>query len=263
MRYLYLLSFCFLCCFCLQCKQVTTTPVVTPSSLLESTQDTITKDISIAIHAITHASVVLQGKENTLYIDPTGAYDHYKEYPKPNFILITDIHGDHLAIETLDSLFTPTTKIIAPAAVAELLPASYTHQLIILNNNETKTIGNIIFEAIPMYNLREDALHFHEKGRGNGYVITMEDTRVYISGDTEDIPEMRTLKNIDIAFVCMNLPWTMTVSQAADAVLDFTPTYIYPYHYKGKDGFSDIGQFKTLVAAKNPEIQVVQLDWYP
>jgi L-ascorbate metabolism protein UlaG (beta-lactamase superfamily) len=87
--------------------------------------------------------------------------------------------------------------------------------------------------------------------------------RIYISGDTEDIPEMRNLKNIDIAFVCMNLPYTMTVEKAAEAVLAFKPKTVYPYHYRGENGFSDVAKFKSLVEADNPNIKVTQLDWYP
>jgi len=114
-----------------------------------------------------------------------------------------------------------------------------------------------------MYNLREEALKFHTKGRGNGYVLTINKERIYFSGDTEDIPEMRNLKNIDKAFVCMNLPYTMTVENAADAVLEFKPKEVYPYHYRGTGGLSDVEKFKQIVAEKNKAIKVVQLDWYP
>ena len=113
-----------------------------------------------------------------------------------------------------------------------------------------------------MYNLREEALQFHEKGRGNGYVLNINDERIYISGDTEDIPEMRNLKNIDKAFVCMNLPWTMTVKSAADAVLEFKPKAVYPYHYRGKEGKSDVNLFKKIVNDGNNSIDVLLLDWY-
>lgn len=122
---------------------------------------------------------------------------------------------------------------------------------------------DVAIEAIPMYNLREEALKFHEKGRGNGYILTLGGERVYISGDTEDIPEMRNLENIDIAFVCMNLPYTMTVESAASAVLDFKPKKVYPYHYRGTEGLSDVGKFKTLVNEGDSSIDVIQLDWYP
>jgi L-ascorbate metabolism protein UlaG (beta-lactamase superfamily) len=114
-----------------------------------------------------------------------------------------------------------------------------------------------------MYNLREEAKQFHEKGRGNGYVLNMGEKRVYFSGDTEDIPEMRNLENIDIAFVCMNLPYTMPVEAAADGVLAFAPDQVYPYHYRGKPDVSDVSKFKELVNEGNEDIEVVQLDWYP
>lgn len=166
-------------------------------------------------------------------------------------------------IDTLDSLNLTKAQIVVPIAVAEKLPASYTKQLVIMNNGETKNIDGISIEAIPMYNLRKEALKFHNKGRGNGYVLTLGTKRLYFSGDTEDIPEMRSLKNIDKAFICMNLPWTMTVESAADAVLDFVPKQVYPYHYRGKEEFSDVEKFKKIVNAANKNIEVIQLDWYP
>ena len=103
----------------------------------------------------------------------------------------------------------------------------------------------------------------HTKGRGNGYVLTMGEKNIYISGDTQGIPEMRSLKNIDIAFICMNLPYTMDVQEAADAVLDFEPKIVYPYHYRGKEGFSDIQEFKKMVEAKDKNIEVRLRNWYP
>ena len=116
-------------------------------------------------------------------------------------------------------------------------------------------------EAIPMYNLTPERQKFHTKGRGNGYVVTLGGTRVYISGDTEDIPEMRALKKIDVAFVCMNLPYTMTAEQAADAVLEFKPKIVFPYHYRGKTS-QDPEKFKKLVA-KDKNIEVRIRKWYP
>ena len=149
-----------------------------------------------------------------------------------------------------------------PQAVADKLPESLNSQVVILNNGEIQEFMGFSVEAIPMYNLREEALKFHEKGRGNGYVIENKGKRVYVSGDTEDIPEMRSLKNIDVAFVCMNLPYTMTVESAASAVLDFQPKTVYPYHYRGTDGLSNVGKFKELVNEGNSTITVNQLDWY-
>src|SRR5690554_1106201 len=109
-----------------------------------------------------------------------------------------------------------------------------------------------------MYNLREEALEFHPKGRGNGYIVELGGQRIYISGDTEDIPEMRALTDIDVAFVCMNLPYTMDVKQAASAVLEFEPAIVYPYHHRGQD----IQQFKELVDVAGKDIEVRLKDWY-
>ena len=120
-------------------------------------------------------------------------------------------------------------------------------------------VGGINIEAMPMYNLPEAADAFHTKGRGNGYVLTIGGKRVYISGDTEDIPEMRALKNIDIAFVCMNLPYTMDVNQAALGVVAFKPKVVYPYHYRGQD----VNIFKKLVNEADKNIEVKLVNWYP
>ena len=131
----------------------------------------------------------------------------------------------------------------------------------ILNNGDEIKIANVIVKAIPMYNITKKRLKFHTKGRGNGYVLTLNGKRIYISGDTEDIKEMRALKNIDYAFVCINLPFTMSVEQAASAVLEFKPKVVYPYHYRGPNGYSDIEKFKNLVS-KNKNIDVKLLNWY-
>ncbi len=155
------------------------------------------------------------------------------------------------------------THILAPKAVADKLSEGLKSKTKIIANGENFELLKFNIEAVPMYNLRPEALKFHEKGRGNGYVIEKANKRIYISGDTEDIPEMRDLKNINMAFVCMNLPYTMTVESAVDAVLTFKPKTVYPYHYRSTEGLSDVSRFKELVNAGNPEIKVTQLDWYP
>lgn len=217
----------------------------------------------IKIYPIAHATAVLKWGELTLYIDPVGGADLFRGYPDPDLILITDIHGDHLNVETLEGLNTSNAKIIVPQAVADELPEAFTPQVDVLNNGDSKERFGISVEAIPMYNLREEALKFHIKGRGNGYVLSKGGMRIYFSGDTEDIPEMRALQDIDKAFVCMNLPYTMTVEKAAEAVLEFKPKQVYPYHYRGRPDVSDVAKFKELITSANSDIQVVQLDWYP
>ncbi|MBT8238328.1 MAG: MBL fold metallo-hydrolase [Croceitalea sp.] len=214
------------------------------------------------IISLQHATMVLEWEDTTIYVDPVGGTEAFDNQKPPDLILITDIHGDHLNVETLEALNTEKAKIVVPQAVANQLPAKFDAQVDVLNNGESKERYGIVVEAIPMYNLREEALDFHKKGRGNGYVLNLGDERVYISGDTEDIPEMRNLVNIDKAFVCMNLPYTMTIESAADAVLEFKPKQVYPYHYRGTEGLSDVSKFKTLVNDVNASIEVVQLDWY-
>ena len=140
----------------------------------------------------------------------------------------------------------------APPRTADLRPRTTT-----LANGETKSLLGLKIEAIPMYNTTSERAKYHAKGRGNGYVLTFADKRVYLSGDTEDIPEMRALKNIDVAFLCMNLPYTMTVEQAASAVREFRPKIVYPYHYRG----SDLGKFKKLVG-DDVGVEVRLRDWY-
>lgn len=217
----------------------------------------------IKIIPISHATAVIEYDDLVIYLDPVGGQEAFKAQKKPQLVLITDIHGDHLSFETLKELDLYGSVLVAPKAVIDEFPDDFKPMHKVLNNGESTIINNINIEAVPMYNLREEALKFHQKGRGNGYVINLGGERTYISGDTEDIPEMRTLKNIDKALVCMNLPYTMTVESAASAVLDFKPKQVYPYHYRGTDGFSDVEEFKNLVNKTNPEIEVVQLNWYP
>lgn len=221
------------------------------------------KETGIKIIPLEHATAILEWGPITVYIDPVGGAKAFEGQKQPDFILITDVHGDHLSVETLQALNTSKAKIIVPKAVADKIPEEFTPQLDILDNGQSKERYGINVEAIPMYNLREEALKFHEKGRGNGYVLNMGGERLYFSGDTEDIPEMRALKNIDKAFICMNLPYTMTEESAADAVLEFKPKQVYPYHYRGNPDVSDVSKFKELVNAGNPDIEVIQLDWYP
>ena len=178
---------------------------------------------AIKITPISHATAVIEFDETTIYIDPTKGANAFQNYKNPDFVVITDIHGDHMNLKTLRELDLRKTTIIAPNAVAKEIRALAVKEVIIMNNNDTKTFGNFSLKAVPMYNLREEALKYHQKGRGNGYVFRINNKNIYFSGDTEDIPEMRALKDIDKAFVCMNLPYTMTVTSAADAVLAFQP----------------------------------------
>lgn len=228
--------------------------------LLTLAQDTLkTEKGDLVVVPVQHATFVLKWGGKTVFVDPTGGAEAFKDQGKPDLILITDIHGDHFDPKTLSAVRTPEAVLVAPAAVAEKMGADK-GGVKVLANGEKTSVGEIGVEAVPMYNLTEDRKKFHTKGRGNGYVLTVGGKRIYISGDTEDIPEMRQLKDIDAAFVCMNLPYTMDVEHAADAVLAFKPKVVYPYHYRGKE-MSDVEKFKSLVA-KDKGIEVRLLKWY-
>lgn len=251
------------CCFSvlLGCKEQPKKEEIITEATLPALKEE--KSAELIIRPIAHATAVLEWGDITIYIDPVGGALAFEGHKKADLILITDIHGDHFSLETLTDLDNGTAKIMVPRAVADLLPKEFTPLIDILENGDTKERFGILVEAVPMYNLREEALNFHTKGRGNGYIINIGEQRLYFSGDTEDIPEMRALENIDKAFICMNLPYTMTVESAADAVLEFQPKQVYPYHYRGRPDISDVNKFKAIVNASNPEIEVVLLDWYP
>ena len=217
----------------------------------------------LEIIPIEHASTVLLYGDTTIYIYPVGNPEWYANYPKPDLILITDIHWDHFNPKTLGAVLKERTVIVAPQAVADKMTPGLLNKTSVLNNGNQWQTNRLNITAIPMYNLRQEALDFHSKGRGNGYVVETAEQRIYFSGDTEDIPEMRALKNIDIAFICMNLPYTMTETAAASAVVEFSPKKVYPYHYRGKPDVSDVALFKQLVTKSKPSIEVIQLDWYP
>lgn len=215
----------------------------------------------VGIDQISHASMILHWNQANLYFDPVGA-GLYEGKPAPDIIFLTDIHGDHFDAEALKRTVKENTIIVAPQAVLDILPAEMKTKTRMMQNGGELDLLGFSIEAVPMYNLPESDKSFHPKGRGNGYVLEKDGTRVYISGDTSGIPEMRNLRDIDIAFVAMNLPYTMGVEEAADAVLAFKPKKVYPYHYRTPNGFSDVAKFKELVNAENSAIEVVQLDWY-
>jgi L-ascorbate metabolism protein UlaG (beta-lactamase superfamily) len=226
--------------------------------------DTIdTSKGDLIIYPITHATIVLQWNGTTIYVDPHGSKERFDGLNSPDLILITDIHGDHMNLKTLDAINTDDARFIVPTAIAAELTLKFGSQLQVISNGEIAEIMGFSIEAIPMYNLPESPDSRHTKGRGNGYLLTFGGQRIYVSGDTEDIPEMRGLEGIDVAFICMNLPYTMNVEAAASAVLEFAPRIVYPFHYRGAGGkLSDIKKFKRLVNETNPGIEVRLRDWY-
>ena len=232
--------------------------VTAPLAPMVSGDVIATDNGDIVVQPINHATFAMSWNGQTIYVDPVGGADRFDGLPSPDLILITDVHGDHLDTETLEAIVTVDTLILAPAAVVKDLPEGMSAQSQTLANGEETSVFGLNIEGVPMYNLTEDRLKYHDKGRGNGYVLTVGGKRIYISGDTEDILEMRALENIDFAFICFNLPYTMTEAQAASAVIEFAPAVVYPYHF----GESDVDMFAELVAEGGGDIEVRQRAWY-
>jgi L-ascorbate metabolism protein UlaG (beta-lactamase superfamily) len=201
----------------------------------------------VKITPIQHASLMIEAGGLVIQVDP--AQGNFEGLPAADLVLITDIHGDHFSAPTINKVKKPNAAVIAPQAVADQYPGAT-----VMRNGETRKIGSWTIEAVPMYNIKRT--QYHEKGRGNGYVITYGGQRFYFSGDTEGTPEMRTLKNIDVAFVCMNLPYTMPPEEAADAVKAFRPKIVYPYHYQG----SDLKVFESALQGTGIDVRI--RDWY-
>lgn len=216
----------------------------------------------IRVHPVSHASFVMETPLGTIHVDPVGGAEAYGDFPAPNLILVTHRHGDHYDAETLAALAANGAEIITCTDVLDMMPEELKGMARAIGHAESIDWQGLTIEAIPAYNMTEGRLDFHPKARGdNGYVLSFDGFRVYISGDTEDVPEMRALENIDLAFVCMNLPFTMTGEAAASAVAEFKPTYVYPYHYRGRDGGTqDPKEFASLVGDA-AEVRLV--DWYP
>lgn len=215
------------------------------------------QDNGVNFVPINHASFIISTYDLTIYVDPVGSQVNYKDYPEPDLILLTHGHQDHYSKNILDPFKGTKTRVIGPKSVIDLLGFGE-----VMNNGNFKSFSpQVEIQAIPMYNTTRSRLQFHPKGDGNGYVLTINDTRVYISGDTEDIPEMLSLTDVDYAFICMNLPFTMNYDQAASAVLKFKPKNVYPYHYRGENGDDNIHKFQDLVSV-DPSIKVELLKWY-
>lgn len=238
--------------------------LVTLSAQDRATPDRIpTNKGDLVIQPILHGTVTLSWNDQTIYVDPYGGAEGFAGLEDPDIILITDIHGDHMNEKTLEAINTSNAKLFVPQAVFDKLTESLKSQATVVANGGNSSYRDIEIAAIPMYNMPDDETSRHKKGRGNGYVLTIGGKRIYLSGDTEDISEMRALKDIDVAFVCMNLPYTMDIKQAASAVAEFKPTIVYPYHYRGSEGLADVEGFELLVNASAPKVEVRLKNWYP
>ncbi len=234
----------------------------TPMHVTTDNGSTMKQEAPVEVIPVSHATAVLAWGDTTFYTDPVGGTEAFAGKPAADIILVTDIHGDHLSAETLSAV-VGSAILIVPPSVKELLPKDLASRAHMMKNGETMLERGFTITAIPMYNLPGAEEARHVKGRGNGYVLEKDGFRVYVAGDTAGIPEMRALADIDIAFLPMNLPYTMGVDEAADAVLAFRPKHVYPYHYRSPDGLADVARFKALVNAGDKNIDVVLLDWYP
>jgi L-ascorbate metabolism protein UlaG (beta-lactamase superfamily) len=217
----------------------------------------------LTVHPVGHASFVLETPVGVIYVDPTGAPAQYEGMPDPDLILVTHEHGDHYEPETIQAIMVGKTQILSNMAVYDLMPAELQAVTQQLANGETTDMIGVEFEAIPAYNVTEGRRDYHPEGRDNGYVFEIGGKRVYVAGDTEGTEEMRALEEIFLAFVPMNLPYTMDASQAAEAVAAFQPDFVYPYHYRGEgDGMQDPEAFRQMLSKTDAETEVRIGDWY-
>jgi L-ascorbate metabolism protein UlaG (beta-lactamase superfamily) len=221
---------------------------------LAQTQTFSTSAGDVRVTPLFHASTLIQAGGKAIYVDPAKPAK-LTGLPKADLILITHIHYDHFDADSITAVSQPSTQVIAPASVVERFPSARP-----IANGQTQSWNQWTIEAVPAYNLvRGPAAGqlYHPKGRDNGYVLAYGGKRFYFSADTEATPEMRALKNIDVAFLCMNLPYTMTPEEAADAVRAFHPKVVIPYHYHG----TDLRVFQQRLDGTGIEIRL--LDWYP
>ncbi len=183
----------------------------------------------LLIYFLGHGSLLFQWNGKTIYIDPYSRVADYMQMPNADLVLITHEHIDHLDLQALNAILTPHTHLVVTEKCAEKLGKG-----MVMRNGDQIIIEELTIEAVPAYNLihkRESGEPYHPKGVGNGYLMTFDPLRVYVAGDTENIPEMGELKNIDIAFLPMNLPYTMTPEMVAEAARRFRPRVLYPYHF--------------------------------
>jgi L-ascorbate metabolism protein UlaG (beta-lactamase superfamily) len=209
---------------------------------------------NLEITFIGHGTLMFKFGGKVIHLDPWTQQTDYSKLPQADIILVTHEHADHLDLKALEILRTGKTVVVCPKITAQQITGAT-----VMNNGDEKRIEGLKVKAVPAYNLihkRDNGQPFHPQGDGNGYVITFGDKNVYVAGDTENIPEMRQLKDIDIAFLPMNLPYTMTPEMVADTAKAFQPKILYPYHY----GETDTSKLAALLKeAKGIEVRVRKL----
>jgi len=206
----------------------------------------------LTILPLNHATFILMLGQHVLYVDPAKV--DFTGQPAPTGILITHAHGDHFDPDNLLRIAGNAPLVVTEEVMGKLPEALKAHASV-LHNGDSGSLDGIAVTAVPAYNSSPDKAKFHPKGVGNGYVLDLGDRRVYVAGDTEDIPEMAALTGIDIAFLPMNQPYTMTPEQAAAAIEAFRPKIVYPYHYRGTD-------LQRLAALVGDRTELRLRDWY-
>lgn len=213
----------------------------------------------VVFHPINHASLVMTWNGKTIYNDPVGGTAPYANLPKADLILVSHVHSDHFDVNTLNAVRGTNCVLLAPSAVYNALPTSPTNlraMTIVMTNGASTQVAGVSVDAIPAYNSN------HPLGSGNGYILNLGGKRVYFTGDTGNIPEMRALRDIDVAFVCMNIPFTMTVAEATNGVRAFRPKVVYPYHYRDSSGATtNAASFKERLGS-DLGIEVRLRKWY-
>jgi L-ascorbate metabolism protein UlaG (beta-lactamase superfamily) len=187
----------------------------------------------LAITFLGHGSLMMSCEGKVIHVDPVAQFADYAQLPQADLILVTHEHSDHLDLKAIGAIRTAKTEVVVTESIAKQLRGG-----IVMKNGDAQTVQGFKIEAVPAYNLvhmRSPGMPFHPKGVGNGYIVNIGTTRVYIAGDTENTPEMKKIKGIDIAFLPMNLPYTMTPEMVADAAKAFRPKILYPYHFGNTD----------------------------
>jgi L-ascorbate metabolism protein UlaG (beta-lactamase superfamily) len=217
----------------------------TPTGQEETAEDTVqTSAGDLTISFIGHGTLMFRHGGKVIHVDPVGREGDYSVLADADLILVTHEHGDHLDVDAIAEILTQNTSIVVSKSCEGRL-----EEAVVLENGEETTAAGFRVEAVPAYNvvhMRSEGQPYHPKGSGNGYIITFGDTRVYVAGDTEDTPEMMALDGIDIAFLPMNLPYTMTPEMVAEAARAFRPRVLYPYHF----GETNTDELVSLLAGE-------------
>ncbi len=206
-----------------------------------------TRSGDLRITFIGHGTLMFEHAGTVIHVDPVSQYADYARLPKADLILVTHEHGDHLDPKAIEAVRTDETVLIGNGSSAAKVTGMAS-----MKNGDVREVKGVGIEAVPAYNPDKQ---FHPRGNGNGYVLTFADKRVYVAGDTENIPEMAALKDIDIAFLPMNLPFTMTPEMVAEAAKSFRPAVLYPYHF----GSSDTSKLVSLLAGSKIEVRIRKL----